>query len=53
MSIMLANNEIGKILPIPVIGQLLKNVDIFFRVDAVQTVGYIPIDVNNCKLTSC
>ena len=45
VSIMLANNEIGTIEPIPEIGQYLRKQGILFHSDAVQAVGHIPVDV--------
>ncbi len=45
VSIMLANNEIGTIEPIPEIGQYLQKQGILFHSDAVQAVGHIPVDV--------
>lgn len=45
VSIMLANNEIGTILPICDLSQICKERDILFHTDAVQAVGSIPVDV--------
>ena len=45
-SVMHANNEIGVIQPILKISQICKKKNIFFHVDAAQSVGKIPIDVN-------
>jgi len=50
VSIMLANNEIGTIQPIPQIGSYLKGRDILFHTDAVQAVGHIPVDVNDLRV---
>lgn len=50
VSIMLANNEIGTVLPIAEIGRLLKGKGILFHVDAVQAVGHIPVDVNDLQV---
>lgn len=54
ISIMHANNEVGTIQPIVEIGKLAKEKGIYFHVDAVQTVGKIPVNVNdlNCNLLS-
>lgn len=45
ISVMHANNEVGAIQPIVEIGQLAKEHSITFHVDAVQTLGKIPINV--------
>ncbi len=45
VSVMHANNEIGTIQPIAVIGALCRERGIPFHTDAVQTVGKLPIDV--------
>ena len=45
-SVMHANNEIGVIQPILKISQICKKNTILFHVDAAQSVGKIPIDVN-------
>ena len=47
VSIMYANNEIGTIQPIAEIGGIARAKGIYFHTDAVQTVGHIPVDVNN------
>ncbi|WP_330632930.1 cysteine desulfurase family protein [Halocatena halophila] len=44
-SIMAANNEIGTIAPIEDIGEIAKNNQVFFHTDAVQAMGYVPINV--------
>lgn len=40
-----ANNEIGVIQSIDAIGKILREKDVYFLVDAVQTVGHVPVDV--------
>ncbi len=45
VSVMHASNEIGTIEPIAQIGQMTRERKINFHVDAVQTVGHLPIDV--------
>jgi cysteine desulfurase len=45
ISVMAANNEIGTIAPIEEIGQIAKENSVLFHTDAVQAVGYLPIDV--------
>jgi len=46
ISVMHANNEMGTIEPIAEIGSIAKEAGIYFHTDAVQTVGHIPVDVN-------
>jgi cysteine desulfurase len=46
VSIMHANNEVGTIQPIAEIGRLLRERKILFHTDAVQSVGSIPVNVN-------
>jgi cysteine desulfurase len=54
ISVMHANNEIGTIQPIAEIGKIAKEAGVTFHVDAVQTVGHYPVDVDamNCDLLS-
>lgn len=46
ISIIHANNEIGTIEPIAEIGKIARTCGVYFHTDAVQTVGKIPINVN-------
>ncbi len=46
ISVMHANNEMGTIEPIAEIGKIAQEAGIYFHTDAVQTVGHIPVDVN-------
>jgi cysteine desulfurase len=50
ISIMHANNEIGTIEPISEIGKIARETEIYFHTDAVQTLGHIPVNVNNLKV---
>nr|BET44838.1 MAG: cysteine desulfurase [Candidatus Aschnera chinzeii] len=50
VSIMHVNNEIGVIQDISSIGELCRNKNIFFHVDATQGVGKMPIDLNKLKI---
>lgn len=47
VTIMYANNELGTIEPIKEIVKVVKGAGIYFHTDSVQTVGHIPIDVND------
>jgi len=46
ISVMHANSEVGTIEPIAEMGKIAKEAGVSFHTDAVQTVGHIPIDVN-------
>ena len=46
ISVMHANNEMGTIEPIAEIGKIAKEREICFHTDAVQTVGHLPVDVD-------
>ncbi|MBZ9570214.1 cysteine desulfurase NifS [Methanobrevibacter sp. TMH8] len=50
ITIMHANNEIGTIQPIAEIGKIAKEKKIKFHTDAVQSVGKIPVDVNEMNV---
>lgn len=50
ISIMHANNEVGSIQPIAEIGKLTREKDILLHVDAVQSLGKIPIDVKQMNI---
>jgi cysteine desulfurase len=50
VSVMAANNEIGTIASIKEIGKLAKDNQVFFHTDAVQAMGYIPIDVEDMEI---
>jgi cysteine desulfurase len=46
VSIMHANNEVGTVEPIAEIGKITREAGVLFHVDAVQTAGKLPLDVN-------
>ncbi|MFA7245753.1 MAG: cysteine desulfurase family protein, partial [Dehalococcoidia bacterium] len=46
VSVMHANNEVGAIQPIEEIASITRQAGVYFHVDAVQTAGHLPIDVN-------
>jgi len=46
ISVMHANNEVGTIEPIEDIGRIARERAIYFHTDAIQTVGHVPVDVN-------
>ncbi len=46
VSVMHANNEMGTIQPVKEIGEITRRAGVYFHTDAVQTVGHIPVDVN-------
>lgn len=50
ISIMHANNEVGSIQPIEEIGKITRDKGILFHVDAVQSLGKLPIDVKNMNI---
>ncbi|OIJ13832.1 cysteine desulfurase NifS [Anaerobacillus arseniciselenatis] len=50
ITVMHSNNEVGTVQPIREIGRLAKKHDILFHTDASQSVGKIPMDVNDLKV---
>ena len=50
ISVMQANNEIGTLQPIAQLGKIAREKGIYFHTDAVQTVGHIPIDVDQLNV---
>jgi cysteine desulfurase len=45
VSVMWANNETGKLFPIPQIGAICRNRGVLFHTDATQAIGKVPVDV--------
>jgi cysteine desulfurase len=54
VAVMHASNEIGTIQPVGKIGKITRSKKVYFLVDAVQSLGHIPVNVNdlNCDLLS-
>ncbi len=50
ISVMHANNEVGTIQPLEEIGHLAAEKDIYLHTDAVQSVGKIPVNVDDLGL---
>ena len=50
ITIMMANNEIGTILPVKEIGLIAKEHGVIFHTDAVQAAGHMPIDVKDMNI---
>jgi len=50
ISVMHANNEIGTIQPIAEISRIARESGIYFHTDAVQTVGHIPVNVDDLNV---
>ncbi|MDA8213216.1 MAG: cysteine desulfurase NifS [Clostridia bacterium] len=50
ITIMHANNEVGTIQPIEEIGKLAREKGVYFHVDAVQSVGKIPVHVDELNV---
>jgi cysteine desulfurase len=50
VSIMHANNEIGTVQPIDVLAEIAHSREVNFHTDAVQTVGQLPLDINDLKV---
>jgi cysteine desulfurase len=50
ISVMHANNEVGTIEPVEEIGRIAREAGVYFHTDAVQTVGHIPVNVDELKV---
>lgn len=50
ISVMHASNEVGTIEPVEEIGEIAREAGIYFHTDAVQTVGHIPVNVDELKV---
>jgi cysteine desulfurase len=49
VSVMHANNEVGTVQPVEEIGRITRERGVLFHVDAVQSVGRIPFDVESAN----
>ena len=50
ISVMHASNEVGTIEPVGEIGEIARETGVYFHSDAVQTVGHIPVNVDELKV---
>ncbi len=50
VSIIHANNEVGTIEPVAEIGKIARAAGVYFHTDAVQTVGHIPVNMDELKV---
>lgn len=50
VSLMHSNNEVGTLQPIREVGELKKEFDFFFHTDAAQSVGKVPVSVNELNV---
>jgi cysteine desulfurase len=50
ISLMHANNEIGTLQPIAQLGKVAKEKGIYFHTDAVQTIGHLPVNVDELNV---
>ena len=50
ISVMHASNEVGTIEPVDEIGEIAREAGVYFHTDAVQTVGHIPVSVDELRV---
>ena len=50
ISVMHANNQVGTIEPVEEIGKIAREAGVYFHTDAVQTLGHIPVNVDELKV---
>jgi cysteine desulfurase len=50
VSIMHANNEVGSVQPVAEIGKICKERGVVFHTDAVQSLGKVPVNVNDLNV---
>ncbi len=46
VSVMHANNEVGAVQPIEEISKITREAGVYFHVDAVQTLGHLPVNID-------
>ncbi|HHX73737.1 MAG TPA: cysteine desulfurase NifS [Firmicutes bacterium] len=50
VSVMMANNEVGTIMPVAEIGQICRERGVIFHTDAVQAIGVLPVNVDELQV---
>lgn len=50
VSVMHANNEVGTVEPLAGIARVAREAGVYCHTDAVQTVGHLPVDVNDLQV---
>lgn len=50
ISVMHANNQVGTVEPVGEIGKIARDAGVYFHTDAVQTVGHIPVNVDELNV---
>ena len=50
ISVIHANNQVGTIEPVEEIGKIAREAGVYFHTDAVQTLGHIPVNVDELKV---
>ncbi|NLM46194.1 MAG: cysteine desulfurase NifS [Firmicutes bacterium] len=50
VSVMLANNEVGTVMPVAEIGKICRERGVIFHTDAVQAVGALPVNVDDLQV---
>jgi cysteine desulfurase len=50
VSLMHANNELGNLIDLKIVGELCRKYKALFHTDTVQTIGYYPIDLTDLKI---
>ena len=50
VSVMLANNEVGTVMPVAEIGKICRERGVVFHTDAVQAIGVLPVNVDDLQV---